>query len=85
MVHENAHAQSLLRWRRSARVALALTLLNSVAIPTALFGVIVGHRSLRQSKSYGVSNAPALVAVLLGWFYLFVTLLLAIAIYPTFS
>jgi len=48
-------------------VAMIFSLLNLIAIPTALVGAILGHIAIVQSKRAGVVNSQAMVAVVLGW------------------
>ncbi len=56
-------------------VAMVLSLINIIGFPTALFGLIMGHIALNQSKAAGYGNTSAKVAVIAGWIIVGLSLL----------
>lgn len=48
-------------------VALILSLLQLILIPTALVGAILGHVAYLKSRQAGYRNIPAAVAIVSGW------------------
>lgn len=57
-------------------VAMILSLINFIGIPTALIGLIMGYMAQRQSKEAGVENIFAKVAIIVGWIIVGLTVLL---------
>jgi hypothetical protein len=56
-------------------VAMILSLVNLLFIPTALIGAILGHVAYKQGKDAGFKNIPALVGIIAGWIIVGLTLL----------
>jgi hypothetical protein len=48
-------------------VALILSFLQLILIPTALLGAILGHVAHIKSRQAGYKNTPAAVAIVVGW------------------
>jgi len=48
-------------------IALILSLLQLILIPTALIGAILGHVAHVKSRQAGYRNIPAVIAIVSGW------------------
>lgn len=48
-------------------IALILSLLQLILIPTALIGAILGHVAHVKSRQAGYRNTPAAIAIVSGW------------------
>lgn len=53
--------------KNMAIVAMVLSLVSLIGIPTALIGLILGYVAYTQSKRAGFKNSFALVAIIVGW------------------
>lgn len=51
----------------------------------SLVGLILGYVARSQSKKAGASNTPALVAIILGWIFLVLSIVIGIIIAVTFA
>lgn len=61
-------------------VALILSLLQLILIPTALLGAILGHVAHVKSRQAGYKNTAATVAIVSGWLLTIIGLALIILV-----
>ena len=67
-------------------VALVLSLLNIIAIPSALAGAIVGHIAwIKTRRANAGHNIPALIAIIFGWLFTVIDIIVFIIVFSAIA
>lgn len=59
-------------------VAMVLSLVNFIGIPTSIVGLVMGYFARKESKAAGFENTPARIAIITGWILVIISVVITV-------